>query len=88
MSQRRVGPQTADSLDQIGDDLETHLKKIREAARLLRTVPDSVVDVTGSRGVYGTPDHPGAIPMVRTFAEDAQKKAEALAREYQRRRRR
>jgi hypothetical protein len=87
MPQRRVAPQTAASLDQIGDELESQLKKIREAARLLRSVPGSTAEVTGSRGLYGTPGHPGAIPMVRTFAEDAEKKAQALAREYQRRRR-
>jgi len=88
MPQRRVGPQTAESLDQIGDDLESHLSKIREAARLLRMTQAGEIDVVGSRGLYGTPEHPGAIPSVRTFAEDAEKKAQALVRESQRKRRR
>jgi hypothetical protein len=86
----RTGPQDADSLQAIYDEMLIGMNDLAEAIRYLRTLPKgpaSTIPVLGSRGMVGTERYPGVIPKFGQFSSDAKKKASLQVREYQRKRR-
>jgi len=83
--ERRTGSHTAESLRELALNLRASADRLEEAAKLLDSVPQGTIHVTGSRGLLGTPRHPGAIPKLQKFSADAAVKARMLEREYRRR---
>jgi ribosomal protein S19E (S16A) len=86
--QRRLGPHTAESLERIAADLKEDLQRIERAAAILRLIrTDEPIMVMGSRGIFGSETHPGALSQIEGFSIDALKKASLREKEHRRKRR-
>jgi hypothetical protein len=91
MAERRTGPHNVATIAQLIAEVTECLDKLTEVGRILNSLPQGpqgTIHPQGSRGLYGSVRHPGAVPKLQRFAEDALMKARMAEREHKRKQRR